>query len=98
MLASLHTGGGAGVGVDAAADFVDTEKIIGMHYDTIPFIKIDHENARREFAAKGIELILMEIGKTLEIGNLNLLCIRKFNIEIETRKGLSICISLSSLK
>ena len=50
-----------------AAEFVGAKKVIGMHYDTIPFIKIDHENARREFAAKGIELILMEIGKTLEI-------------------------------
>lgn len=50
-----------------AAEFVGAKKVIGMHYDTIPFIKINHENARREFAKNGIELILMEIGKTLEI-------------------------------
>ena len=50
-----------------ASDFVNCNKVIGMHYDTFPPIKIDQVEARRKFEAAGKELILMEINQTIEI-------------------------------
>ena len=50
-----------------AAEFVKTKKVIGMHYDTFPYIKIDHDEARETFNKKGLELILMGIGETTNI-------------------------------
>lgn len=50
-----------------AADFVQCNKVIGVHYDTFGFIKIDHEVAKQKFAAAGKELILLEIGQTIEL-------------------------------
>jgi L-ascorbate metabolism protein UlaG (beta-lactamase superfamily) len=47
-----------------AADFIKCRKIIGMHYDTFGFIKINHEEAIGKFAHQGKELTLMEIGET----------------------------------
>ena len=48
-----------------AADFVKCERILGIHYDTFPPIRIDHDQARQCFSAAGKELILMGIGETL---------------------------------
>jgi len=52
---------------DAAtcAEFIGCEKIIGMHYDTFPPIKIDHQKAIDEFERNGKELLLMKIGETI---------------------------------
>ncbi|MEP2772637.1 MAG: metal-dependent hydrolase [Fulvivirga sp.] len=50
-----------------AADFVGTKKIIGMHYDTFPFIEIDHEHARSLFNTAGKELNLLTIGSNINI-------------------------------
>jgi L-ascorbate metabolism protein UlaG (beta-lactamase superfamily) len=50
----------------SAAKMLHCNKIIGMHYDTFGFIKIDHQQTMRIFNNKGIELILMEIGQTLD--------------------------------
>lgn len=50
-----------------AADFIECNKIIGMHFDTFPPIRIDHDEAIRAFNAKGKELVLMNIGDTLSI-------------------------------
>ncbi|GDX52235.1 UPF0173 metal-dependent hydrolase [Bacteroidota bacterium] len=52
---------------DAAtcAEFIECDKIIGMHYDTFTPIKIDHENAIEEFERNGKELSLMKIGETI---------------------------------
>ena len=52
---------------DAAtcAEFIGCEKIIGMHYDTFPPIKIDHQKAIDEFGRNGKELLLMKIGETI---------------------------------
>jgi L-ascorbate metabolism protein UlaG (beta-lactamase superfamily) len=50
-----------------AADFIKCEKIIGCHYDTFPYIKIDHQDAVTQFEQAGKELILMDIGQELEI-------------------------------
>lgn len=50
-----------------AAKFIQCKKIIGMHYDTFAYIKIDHNEAIEKFAAQGIELFLLKVGQTLEI-------------------------------
>jgi len=50
-----------------AANFIQCNKIVGIHFDTFGYIVIDHEAARRKFADAGKELVLPEIGKTIEI-------------------------------
>ena len=47
-----------------AADFIQCNRIIGCHFDTFGFIKIDHAAAKAAFAAKDKDLILMNIGET----------------------------------
>lgn len=47
-----------------ASKYIKCDNIIGMHYDTFGFIKIDHEQAKKKFASQDKKLILMEIGKT----------------------------------
>ena len=49
-----------------ACDFVGVTDVIGMHYDTFGYIKIEHEAAVKQFADKGIELKLMEIGSSID--------------------------------
>lgn len=68
--AVLPIGNNFTMGVDdavIASDFIKCDKIIGIHYDTFGYIEIDHEEAKRKFAAKGKELILLEIGQTIQI-------------------------------
>lgn len=43
---------------------IDCKNIIGVHYDTFGFIKIDHDKARKAFEAVGATLHLIEIGAT----------------------------------
>lgn len=50
-----------------AADFVGTDKIIGMHYDTFPYIEIDLELAKKAAAKAGKELILLNIGDSIKL-------------------------------
>ncbi len=50
-----------------AAQFSGTKKVIGVHYDTFGFIKINHDDAKQAFAKAGLELILMNIGETIEV-------------------------------
>lgn len=50
-----------------AAEFVECDKIVGVHYDTFGYIEIDHEAAKAAFTAKGKELILMEIGEVKDL-------------------------------
>lgn len=50
-----------------AADFVGTKKVIGMHYDTFPLIKINHGEAKSAFQSHGKELVLMGIGETINL-------------------------------
>lgn len=49
-----------------AADFVECNRVLGYHFDTFGYIEIDHAAAVDKFAAKGKELILLEIGKSIE--------------------------------
>ncbi|WP_017732578.1 metal-dependent hydrolase [Nafulsella turpanensis] len=50
-----------------AADFVKTDTIIGMHYDTFPYIRLDHEEVKNVAANAKKDLKLMEIGQTLTL-------------------------------
>ena len=58
--------------VDAAtaAEFVGTDTVIGMHYDTFPPIEIDHSAAKQAFNDKGKSLLLPRIGETLTLDEL----------------------------
>lgn len=60
------------MGVDnaiLAAEFINCNKIIGMHYDTFDAIKINKEEAVKKFAQSGRELLLFNVGEKLAIGN-----------------------------
>jgi L-ascorbate metabolism protein UlaG (beta-lactamase superfamily) len=50
-----------------AAKMVETKTVIGVHYDTFGFIKIDKEKAQQYFKDKGLELKLPEIGSTIKV-------------------------------
>jgi len=50
-----------------AAEMVGVNKIVGVHYDTFPPIKLDREAARKTAEARGKELLLPAIGETIEI-------------------------------
>ena len=69
-LAILPIGDNFTMGIDEAimaADFVKADKILGMHYDTFPYIEIDKEEAVKMFKNKGIELVLLDIGLSTSI-------------------------------
>jgi L-ascorbate metabolism protein UlaG (beta-lactamase superfamily) len=50
-----------------AARMIDCKDIIGVHYDTFGFIKIDHAKAQKAFADAGLQLQLLKIGETKEV-------------------------------
>lgn len=50
-----------------AAEFIACNKIIGVHFDTFGYIKIDHAKAKEKFKAAGKELILPMIGETITL-------------------------------
>src|SRR4051794_11580115 len=50
-----------------AADFVQCNKIVGVHYNTFPIINIDIEKAVNDFKRAGKNLLLPAIGETIEV-------------------------------
>lgn len=50
-----------------AANYMNCSKIIGMHYNTFDVIKIDTNAAINEFNKNNKELILLNIGQTINI-------------------------------
>ncbi len=48
-----------------AAERVNCSRVLGVHYDTFPPIKIDHAEAAREFKKAGRQLHLVPIGGSL---------------------------------
>jgi len=50
-----------------AAEFLECDKILGYHFDTFGYIKIDHEDAIKKFFNKGKDLMLLEIGGSIEL-------------------------------
>jgi L-ascorbate metabolism protein UlaG (beta-lactamase superfamily) len=58
------------MGIDdalCAADFVRVEKVVGVHYDTFPPIKLDHDAAAKAAQAAGKVLLLPTIGETIDL-------------------------------
>lgn len=69
-LAILPIGDNFTMGIDdalIAADFVECDKILGYHYDTFGYIEIDHESAKRKFFENDKDLMLLEIGESIEL-------------------------------
>lgn len=50
-----------------AAGFVGTKKIIGMHYDTFPYIQINKEAVKKAADKGGMELIMLNIGEKITL-------------------------------
>jgi L-ascorbate metabolism protein UlaG (beta-lactamase superfamily) len=50
-----------------AAKLLRCDKVIGVHFDTFPYIKIDHDAAKAAFKAGGRKLILPESGGSFEV-------------------------------
>lgn len=50
-----------------AAEFVECDKVLGVHYDTFGYIEINHDEAIKKFFNKGKDLMLLEIGGFIEL-------------------------------
>jgi L-ascorbate metabolism protein UlaG (beta-lactamase superfamily) len=50
-----------------AAEFVRCKEILGLHFDTFPPIKIDHEAAVQHFARRGCRLHLLKPGASCDL-------------------------------
>jgi len=69
-LAILPIGDNFTMGIDdavIASDFVECNKVLGYHYDTFGFIKINNEEAQSKFSVRNKELILLDIGNSINI-------------------------------
>ncbi len=50
-----------------ASNFVKTDKVVGVHYDTFGYIKIDKDAAVKTFADASKTLLLPAVGETIEL-------------------------------
>lgn len=50
-----------------AAEFIQCKRIVGVHYDTFGYIKIDKEKVTQQFANAGLELLLPAIGSSIDL-------------------------------
>lgn len=50
-----------------AARFIQCRKILGVHYDTFGYIKIDHDKAKQLFAEEGMQLFLLKPGESMDM-------------------------------
>jgi L-ascorbate metabolism protein UlaG (beta-lactamase superfamily) len=69
-LAVLPIGDNFTMGIDSAiiaSDFIECDNILGYHYDTFGYIKIDKEIAKSKFLKANKKLHLLEIGKNITI-------------------------------
>ena len=48
-----------------ASDFIECDNIIGVHFDTFGYIKVDHEQVKAAFEAKGKTIKLPAIGEII---------------------------------
>jgi L-ascorbate metabolism protein UlaG (beta-lactamase superfamily) len=68
--AVLPVGDGLTMGAEdavKAARYVGVNKVVGVHYDTFGFIKIDHSKAIEHFTNSGMRLYLQNIGSEIEL-------------------------------
>lgn len=69
-LAILPIGDNFTMGIEdaiLASDFVECDKVLGVHYDTFGYIKIDKEVAKKKFYDAGKDLMLLNIGESIEL-------------------------------
>lgn len=69
-LAILPIGDNFTMGVDdaiIASNFLECDKILGVHYDTFGYIEIDHDAAKKKFYDAGKDLMLLDIGASIEL-------------------------------
>ncbi|WP_432411120.1 metal-dependent hydrolase [Rasiella sp. SM2506] len=69
-LAILPIGDNFTMGVEdaiIACDFIECDKVLGVHYDTFGYIEIDHDEAKRKFYEAGKDLMLLDIGESIEL-------------------------------
>jgi len=69
-LAILPIGDNFTMGVDdaiIASNFVECDKVLGVHYDTFGYIEIDKEAAIKKFYDAGKDLMLLGIGESLSL-------------------------------
>lgn len=52
---------------EKAAEFADAATVVGVHYDTFGYIKIDKAAAKAYFESKGKTLLLPAIGETIDV-------------------------------
>jgi L-ascorbate metabolism protein UlaG (beta-lactamase superfamily) len=50
-----------------AAKMVKATTVLGVHYDTFPYIKINHQQVTQAFANEGIKLYLPDVGTSIEL-------------------------------
>ncbi|HLS11180.1 MAG TPA: metal-dependent hydrolase [Flavobacteriaceae bacterium] len=50
-----------------ASDFVECDKVMGVHFDTFGFIEIDHDEAKKKFYDVGKDLMLFKVGESFEL-------------------------------
>ncbi len=68
--AILPIGDNFTMGIDdaiLAAEFVKVDRVVGVHYDTFGFIKIDSDAAIKAFNTNKVQLMLPAIGETIEL-------------------------------
>ena len=69
-LAILPIGDNFTMGIEdaiIASDFVECDKVLGVHYDTFGYIEIYHEVAKKKFYDAWKDLMLLEIGESIEL-------------------------------
>lgn len=69
-LAVLPIGDNFTMGLESAiiaSDFIECNYILGYHFDTFGYIKIDHTKSKDLFSKSGKKLELLEIGKSLTL-------------------------------
>lgn len=69
-LAILPIGDNFTMGLESAmvaSDFVECDKVLGCHFDTFGYIKIDHSEAVKKFSSHSKELILLDIGMSIKL-------------------------------
>ena len=53
--------------INTGSKMVETKLVIGVHYDTFDFIKIDHQKAIDLFKSNELELKLLATGETFNV-------------------------------
>lgn len=50
-----------------AAEFIQCDSIIAMHFDTFGYIKVNHDRVKEHFQSNGKSIMLPEIGQTFSL-------------------------------